>query len=197
MTTSTRDRILDVAMGLFGEFGYRGTSVARIEKAVGLTPGAGGLYHHFRTKEELLAAGIERHLSRLEALRDIQRAIGPLDDPRAELTLVARYTLAEFDREAELVRILAAESRARPSLLDDAVRQMFTSTNERFAEWLCERGLSPERAQAVTAVGLGALTSHRLMGILLVPAAPCVDDEAFVETWVEMVLAMIGADATP
>ncbi|WP_328601017.1 TetR/AcrR family transcriptional regulator [Actinomadura physcomitrii] len=42
-TTSTRDRIIDVAMELFARNGYKGTSVTQIERAVGLTPGAGGI----------------------------------------------------------------------------------------------------------------------------------------------------------
>ena len=69
---STRERLIDEAMRLFGEQGYRATSVAQIEEAAGLTPGSGGLYHHFRSKELLLEAGIERHANRLRALRDIR-----------------------------------------------------------------------------------------------------------------------------
>ena len=63
-------------MRLFSEQGFRGASVAQIEAAVGLTPGAGGLYHHFESKEEVLAFGVRRHLQRLEALRDVRRIIG-------------------------------------------------------------------------------------------------------------------------
>ena len=42
MSTSTRERLLDEAMRLFGERGYDATSVAEIERSAGLTPGAGG-----------------------------------------------------------------------------------------------------------------------------------------------------------
>src|ERR1700761_7578950 len=105
----TRERIVDEAMRLFSERGYEGTSIARIEEAAGLTPGAGGLYHHFETKEAVLAAGIERRLERLEALRRIRGVLGSLGDLRAELKLTARYLLAELDEEAELLRILASD----------------------------------------------------------------------------------------
>ncbi|MGH8967612.1 MAG: TetR/AcrR family transcriptional regulator, partial [Actinomycetes bacterium] len=64
-TVATRDRIIDAAMELFSEHGYRGTSITQIEQAVGLSPGAGGIYHHFPSKEALLTAGVERQLSRL------------------------------------------------------------------------------------------------------------------------------------
>ena len=50
-STSTKERIIDEAMRLFGEQGYKGTSVIQIEKAAGLTPGAGGIYHHFSSKK--------------------------------------------------------------------------------------------------------------------------------------------------
>ena len=71
-SSPTRDRLLDEAMRLFGERGYDATSVAEIERSAGLTPGAGGLFHHFRTKEAVLVAGIERQLARLEAVRQIR-----------------------------------------------------------------------------------------------------------------------------
>ncbi|WP_051466445.1 TetR/AcrR family transcriptional regulator [Actinomadura oligospora] len=194
-STPTRDRILDAAMRLFGEQGYRGTSVAQIERAAGLTPGAGGLYHHFRTKEELLRAGIERNLSRLDALRDIRRVLGGLGDLRAELTLSARYVLAELDGEEELLRIMLTEARSRPEIVEDAVRQLVNTTFTEFTAWLRDSaGVPGERAAAVASVGLGALFSSRVMSGLLKVSSVGVDDETFVATWVEMMHGMLTPD---
>lgn len=191
-STPTRDRILDAAMRLFGEQGYRGTSVAQIERAAGLTPGAGGLYHHFRTKEALLRAGIERNLSRLDALRDIRRVLGGLGDLRAELTLSARYVLAELDGEEELLRIMLTEARSRPEIVEDAVRQLVNTTFTEFTAWLQDSaGVPAERAEAVASVGLGALFSSRVMSGLLKVSSVGVDDETFVATWVEMMYRML------
>jgi AcrR family transcriptional regulator len=53
---TTRERIVDEAMRLFSEHGYTATSIAKIEAAVGLTPGAGGIYHHFASKEAVRAS---------------------------------------------------------------------------------------------------------------------------------------------
>ena len=195
---STRERILDAAMELFGRHGFGGTSVAQIERAAGLTPGAGGIYHHFRTKESLLEAGIERHLSRLDALRDIQRLFTGIGDLRAELTLTARYALAELDREADLLRIVATEARSRPELLDAAIEALVRNTYAGFAGWLRERAeLAPERAEALAAVGLGALFSTRLLRVLLTRDPLAVTDEVFVRTWVEMMHAQLGAPERP
>nr|BFE27833.1 TetR/AcrR family transcriptional regulator [Actinomadura rugatobispora] len=180
-------------MRLFGENGYRGTSVAQIERAAGLTPGAGGLYHHFRTKEAVLRAGIERNLSRLDALRDIRRLLGNLGDLRAELTLSARYVLAELDDEQELLRIMASEARSRPEIVEDAVQQLVHTTYTEFTAWLRDSaGVPQERAAAVASVGLGALFSSRMMsGLLRVPSVG-VDDEIFVATWVEMMYRLLS-----
>src|ERR1700741_2960928 len=123
-SSSTRDRIIDEGMRLFGERGFKGASVAQIEAAAGLSPGAGGLYHHFGSKEEVLAARIERHLARLDALRDIRRLIAGVGDLKAELTITARYFLAELDNQAELLRILVSENRSRGHLLTEAVDQL-------------------------------------------------------------------------
>lgn len=193
-SSSTRDRIIDSAMRLFGEQGYRGTSVASIEAAAGLTPGAGGLYHHFPSKEAVLAAGIERHLSRLDALRDIRRLFLGLGDLRAELTVTARYVLAELDNEAELLRVLVDEARRRPQLLADAVDRLVSRTHADFAAWLGQRTdgrITPAQAAAITSVGLGALLSSRLLQTVLGVASPRVDDETFVTTWVRSMLCLI------
>jgi AcrR family transcriptional regulator len=194
VSTPTRERIIDAAMRLFGERGYRGTSVAEIEAAAGLAPGAGGLYHHFRSKEELLTAGIERHLQRLGALRDIRRLLTGLGDLRSELTLTARYVLAELDRERELLQILAAEARARPHLVRAAADQLIDATYAEFAGWVREQAggrLSAAQARAAATAGLGALLSSRILPVLGMTSV-AVDDEALVAVWVEMMLALIG-----
>jgi AcrR family transcriptional regulator len=186
-TVATRDRIIDAAMELFSEHGYRGTSITRIEKAAGLSPGAGGIYHHFPSKEALLTAGVERQLSRLTALRDIRRLFANLGDLRTELTIAARYVLAELDQEAQLLQLLASEARHGPKILTDAVAQVVDLTYREFAEWIIDRSgavVSSEQADAIATVGLGALIAARLLPNLLGTAHGRVDDSAIVETWV-------------
>jgi AcrR family transcriptional regulator len=139
MSSTTRERIVDEAMALFSQNGYAATSIAKIEAAAGLTPGAGGIYHHFASKEAVLAAGIERQLGRLGALREIRDVLGSLGDLKAELTLTARYVLAELDSESELLRILASDARNRPQLLTTAVDELVSSTFAGFATWMVER----------------------------------------------------------
>jgi AcrR family transcriptional regulator len=192
MSSTTHERIVDEAMHLFSQHGYKDTSIARIEAAAGLSPGSGGLYHHFPNKEAVLAAGIERHLARLSALREIRNVLTPLGDLKSELILIARYILTELDHESELLRILATEARARPQLLESAIEQLVSSTFTGFATWIGERSdplLPDTQATALATIALGSLLSSRLLRDLLgVPAQ--VDDETLVDTWVGL---MTGA----
>jgi AcrR family transcriptional regulator len=197
MSSTTRERIVDEAMRLFSQHGYAATSIAKIEAAAGLTPGAGGIYHHFASKEAVLAAGIERQLARLGALREIRHVLGSLGDLKAELTLTARYVLAELDSESELLRILASDARNRPQLLTAAVDQLVSSTFEGFATWIGKRAEWPipnEDATAIAALGLGSLLSSRLLrDVLGIPAQ--VDDETLVDTWVELMVVALTRPA--
>lgn len=57
----TLDKVLvDTAMDLFASYGYRGTSLARIARAAGVTKGA--LYWHFTDKEEFFLAVVDKVL---------------------------------------------------------------------------------------------------------------------------------------
>jgi AcrR family transcriptional regulator len=195
MSITTRERIVDEAMALFSQNGYAATSIAKIEAAAGLTPGAGGIYHHFASKEAVLAAGIERQLGRLGALREIRNVLGSLGDLKAELTLTARYVLAELDSESELLRILASDARSRPQLLTTAVDELVSSTFAGFATWIverAERAIAPEEADAIATFGLGSLLSSRLLrDVLGIPSQ--VDDETLIETWVGLMFGALGA----
>lgn len=192
MTAPTRERLVDEAMRLFGEQGYRATSVAQIEAAAGLAPGSGGLYHHFRSKELLLEAGIDRHLDRVRALRDISQIFEGLADMRSELTVLGRFTLEVLDEESQLLRIVSSELRDRPQKLTDAVEQMLTDSYRQLAGWVERQVPAVGRAQAETtaAVALNALFGFRATRDVLGEAVSPGDDEVVAE-WVELVASRL------
>jgi hypothetical protein len=144
----------------------------------------------------VLAAGVERQLARLDALRDIRRVL-PLGDLEAELTLTARYVLAELDEESDLLRVLAFEGRNRPQLLSDAVERLVRSAFAGLATWIAEGAdgrMTDEQSAALSAVGLGSLFSSRLMRDVLGVAVD-VDDQALVDTWGRAMSAMLEPPA--
>lgn len=55
----TREFIIDEAYRLFLNHSYEAVSISMISDAIGFTKGA--LYHHFRNKEELYRAVIDKH----------------------------------------------------------------------------------------------------------------------------------------
>lgn len=54
----TREKILDISVKLFYEKGYEQTSIQDIMDALNLSKG--GIYHHFKSKEEILEAVMQR-----------------------------------------------------------------------------------------------------------------------------------------
>ena len=62
----TRARILDVALKLFSEHGFEGTTLQQIADRLGFTKAA--LYYHFRSKDDLLQALIAPAVGELDAL---------------------------------------------------------------------------------------------------------------------------------
>ena len=117
-TAPTRERILASARRLFAQRGYNGTSVGDIEAAAGLSPRSGALYKHFASKRRAARGGhgastptsVDEQRDRLELM--------PLGDTRAELTLMARWGLAELRREHELTRIVMKEGDRFPEIAD-------------------------------------------------------------------------------
>jgi hypothetical protein len=118
-----------------------------------------------------------------------------LGDLRAELTVVARFSLAEVDSEAELFQILASEGRRRPDLLSNAAEQLVSSTYVGFADWLRQtvkpRRLAPDRARTIALLAMGSLLSGRILRHVM-GVETDVDDEALIALWADMVMATIG-----
>jgi AcrR family transcriptional regulator len=79
--SDSRDKILDVAEGLFAYGGYAGVGMRQLAATVGLSKSA--LFHHFSTKRELYADVLDRVLGRIEAGLDASTsAVG--EAPAAE-----------------------------------------------------------------------------------------------------------------
>ena len=99
-----RAQILRAAETTFAERGYRGTSLATIARAVGITEA--GLLHHFPTKQDLLIGVLEsRDDAGIAEARE-----GPQDRPAGE-ALVAEFTRSLAEPQlARLYLVLAAES---------------------------------------------------------------------------------------
>lgn len=64
--TDTRQRLIDVAVSLFTRHSFAGTSLQMIADELGFTKAA--IYHHFRSREQLLGAVLDPILAELRAV---------------------------------------------------------------------------------------------------------------------------------
>ena len=90
-TQTRREQIAEAALSLVADHGLRRLSVAAVARRVGLVPS--GIYRHFKSKDEILAAVLDRLEQRL--LANVQAArqenADPLDCLKDVLTRHIRF----------------------------------------------------------------------------------------------------------
>jgi len=114
-TTDTRMRLIEAAIDLFTRHSFAGTSLQMIADELGFTKAA--IYHHFRTREQLLAAVIEPMLDELRAVVESAET-KRTPHARAEHMLSGYAALAVRNRG--LVAVLATDPSVATVLTDRA-----------------------------------------------------------------------------
>jgi len=97
----TTDRLLEAALHLFAERGYDAVGVQELVEAAGTTKPP--LYHHFGSKEGLLAALVERHATGW--LERLERAAAYHGDLPLTVLRVARAFLDQATRRPDYHRL--------------------------------------------------------------------------------------------
>jgi AcrR family transcriptional regulator len=185
----TRERIVTEAMRLFAKQGFRGTTVGEIEAAAGLAPRAGGLYKHFRRKEEVLEAGIDRHVSEIDLIQPVIEML-PLGDPRAELTLIGRWGLTELASEMPLMKVVQKEGDRFPELAARVSARIIARGHQQgvtIVRRLLGDVLDDRQVEALASVALGSLVGYRIEEAMFGPR-PVSEDE-FLTVWVDVLMA--------
>ncbi|MBN2767962.1 MAG: TetR/AcrR family transcriptional regulator [Campylobacterales bacterium] len=108
---TTKQKILDTALKLFAQDGYKATTVREIAKAIGIEQSA--LYNHFKSKDEILESIINELASLLIA--NIFKEIN--DDPHAYKqgksllhSISNKFKLISFDNQNDsLFRLMMQE----------------------------------------------------------------------------------------
>ena len=124
--TDTRRRLMEVAVDLFTRHSFAGTSLQMIADELGFTKAA--IYHHFRTREQLLAAVLEPILGEL---RITVEAAEPRRTPRARADHMLSGYAALAVRNRRLVAVLAADPSVATALHErpewrDLIRRQLT-----------------------------------------------------------------------
>ncbi|HET6736946.1 TetR/AcrR family transcriptional regulator [Mycobacterium sp.] len=190
-----RERLVTEAMRLFSAKGFEATSVSQIEAAAGLAAGSGALYHHFKSKEALLDAGIDRQLDRRRAMRDIRALFAGLDDLRAELTVLGRYLLSVIDEEIELLQIAARTPAGRSERLDTAYAALVDGLNAELGDWISAwaPNVSTQDRSVLAAVGVNAILGARLATSIFHEREMTVPDDRYLTEWTALLATRIEA----
>jgi AcrR family transcriptional regulator len=141
---STQHRILDAALRVFEEAGFRGATTRRIAEEARVNEVT--LFRHFGTKDDLLVAAMNRAEERPS------EGVLPDDpiDPRGEVKAWARVHLGRLMRWRNVMRSSFCEGEAHPRVCAGASSGPMRTYREltRYLVRLQERGQSASRWDA-------------------------------------------------
>lgn len=165
MTVSPRERLVSAAMDLFGRQGFRATTVAEIEAAAGLSPGAGGLYRHFPTKRRLLEEGLRRQVDAGRDLVEFLEAAPATEQSLADqLLAVARAGLRRLEEERDVNRLLLRDLAAFPDLLAEVRDRDLRRVHATLLGWLRNQVTDDTLdLPAVAALLMGAVSHYWIL----------------------------------
>jgi AcrR family transcriptional regulator len=148
--SDTRARIQQVAVELFTEHGYEGTSLREIAERLDVTKAA--LYYHFKSKEDIVISLIEDYSRQMDALIEWARQQPKTAQTRTEI--LSRYVdiVVEGDK---VFRMLHQNQAAVNTLSAGKSRgELFKERIEVLIDLLTEPGAAlPERVRAAMALG--------------------------------------------
>ncbi len=148
--SDTRARIQQVAVELFTEHGYEGTSLREIAERLDVTKAA--LYYHFKSKEDIVTSLVEDYSKDMDALIEWGR-----EQPKTAATrreMLSRYV--DIVVEGDKVFRMLHQNQAAVNTLSSAKSrgELFKERIESLIDLLTEPGAGlPERVRAAMAIG--------------------------------------------
>lgn len=167
-TTSTRDRVLAVAIGLMQERGYNGFSFQDVAKQVGISHVA--VHHHFASKSALAVAAMSAYTVNFRALLDEIDAREPTPAQALHAYVELFAATLHHDQRICLCGMLTAEYATLPAEVQPEVRSFYDVNEQWLAGYIriARRGVrSPSPlalARAFLASLEGAMMSARAFG---------------------------------
>ena len=154
-------RLVEAAVQLFSQHGFRGTSTRDIAQLAGMNEAT--LFRYFARKTDLFWAAAESRLNRLKFGRELQRGLARDLDPDIVVPMLASFMVENLSEHPELVRLLyvarfelpGADQVFREHLgpLFDAIHAYFTRC--------AAKGLIRDLDPAIATLGLaGAVSAH-------------------------------------
>ena len=109
----TRAQILNTALELFAEKGFKGTTISDIAKAAGISKGLA--YNYFNSKQDLMNAVLNLLIIEMEQLFAV---IKDIPDPYKKLRIIIETTFTNLERDEKFWRLYTSFS-LQPEVKDD------------------------------------------------------------------------------
>lgn len=163
--TLRRQQLLDAAIACFAEYGYQGTTTARLARAAHVSEPV--LYQHFASKHDLFVALLEEVGK--EVLRAWRKAISPLRSPLDQLRVLLRLNPATTDPQTrQLYRIIfAAQAEFNEPKIQAALRDHYQKYAQFLSQVIKRAQKTGQVRRDVSASGLAWQLIHAAIGFAL------------------------------
>ncbi len=104
----TREKILQVAEDLFSEFGFDGTSIAKISKAAGVNKGL--IYYHFKDKKDIVVSILQSIIGEIDRKTDFSKTEDDQQDNPDILQDKIRMEVEYCMRRKQIITVMLMES---------------------------------------------------------------------------------------
>jgi AcrR family transcriptional regulator len=168
--------VIAAALRCFARRGFAGTSLADIENEAGLSPGAGGTYRHFPSKQSMLEAAVEGVLARAD------EQLGP--EPTT-LEDAARLSLAGMDELRDLTRIVLRDLDQFPELLMPVVDRLLEGPIRTVAARMAAAAPGID-GDAMATLLIGGLVNFKVIEALGGKRPAAVDEDRLVDAWTHL-----------
>jgi AcrR family transcriptional regulator len=196
-----RLQILRVAVRLFSQRGFRGTTTREIAHAAGVSEAM--VFRHFATKEELYTAILDHKACAMEIAdpcKLVEEAVARKDD-RAVFETLALTALEHHDQDREFLRLLlhsALEGHELAQMFwDRNVLQIYEFLGHYIAERQRDGAFRPVEPKVVVRAFIGMLIHHSLNNNLWDPSRHLLDltNEEAAREFTEILLRGIRTEA--
>ena len=164
--TDRRRQLLKASIKCFAEYGYQGTTTARLARAAGVTQPV--LYQHFASKHDLFVALLEEVGK--EVLREWRQAIAPLKNPIDRLRVLLRLNPAITDpHTSQLYRVIfAAQAEFNEPEIQSALRLHYQQYAKFLPSLIQQAQKAGQVRRDVSAAGLAWQLIHAAIGFALI-----------------------------
>jgi len=162
---SRRGQLIEVAMRLFSEHGFYGTTTREIAEAAGVNEAI--IFRHFPTKEDLYWAVVSSRIAAVGRQRMIQEYLGSKLNDNEALARIAETLLNRTPEDTALTRLLLFSALRNPDLSESFFRTYMAEAYDLLADYF-RRGTKQGRFRKVhpliAARGfLGMISNHILV----------------------------------